>query len=247
MPLAASGNSEGEYVSPRLRDLDEDNLPREKLFSKGRNALTDDELIAIFLRTGVRGCNVLELAGKLKKAAGSLSALGQMEAGEIDGMLKGIGKAKAATLAAGFELGLRAARAELVRADMSNPRNVYDYMSGELRFETQEVLCVMMLDARRRLIRMERIAVGTLTRVLVHPRDIFRLAIRYNAFRIILVHNHPSGSVVPSENDKQLTDAVAQAGQIVCIPLMDHVIIGASDGSGTAPYYSFAEHGMLIK
>jgi DNA repair protein RadC len=181
----------------------------------------------------------------LKKAAGSLADLGQMEAADIQALVKGIGPAKAATLAAVFELGQRAARSELMRQDMGTARNVYEYLASELRFETQEVLCVLLLDARRRLIRMERIATGTLTRVITHARNVFSSAVRLNAFKIILAHNHPSGSTQPSEHDKNLTQAIAEAGQVLGIPLVDHVIIGAADADSPKPYYSFAENGFL--
>lgn len=237
-----------EYLPESVKLLDTvptDELPREKLFSRGRSALSDEELLAIFLRTGLPGCNVLKLAGELKKAAGTLAALGQMEASEICSLLKGIGRAKAATLAAGFELGARAARDRLIRQDMGSAATVYDYLVGELRFETQEVLCVLMLDARRRLIRVERVATGTLTRIITHARNVFAPAIRHNACKIILAHNHPSGSTVPSAQDKHLTNAIAEAGEILGIPLLDHVIIGAEDANQTCPYYSFAEHGLI--
>lgn len=237
-----------EYAPESVKLLDTvpaDELPREKLFLRGRSALSDEELLAIFLRTGLPGCNVLKLAAELKKAAGTLADLGQMEAAEICSLLKGIGKAKAATLAAGFELGARAARDRLIRQDMGSAATVYDYLVGELRFETQEVLCVLLLDARRRLIRVERVAAGTLTRIITHARNVFAPAIRHNACKIILAHNHPSGSTVPSSQDKHLTNAIAEAGEILGIPLLDHVIIGAEDANQTCPYYSFAEHGLI--
>ena len=237
-------NSDSESVK-LLDSVPADELPREKLFLKGRRALSDEELIAIFLRTGMQGCNVLQLAAQVKKAAGSLAELGQMEAEDIRCLVKGIGKAKAATLAAGFELGQRAARDLMQRCDMSHASLVYEYLVGELRFEQQEVLCILLLDARRRLIRMERVATGTLTRMITHARNVFAPAIRYNACKIIMAHNHPSGSTVPSEQDKALTHAIAEAGRILGIPLLDHVIIGAADSDYACPYYSFAEHGLI--
>lgn len=231
--------------TPKLHDLGMELLPREKLLQCGRSALSDDELIALFLRTGLPGCNVLKLSEQLRKAAGSLSDLGNMEAVDIAGLLPGIGPAKAATLAAGFELGMRAVRQELKRADMKTAQKVYEYMVTELRFELQEVMCVLLLDAHNRLIRMDRVAKGTLTRLLVHPRDLFRSAIRYNACRIVMVHNHPSGSVSPSEPDKQITKTIEAAGRILCIPLTDHVIIGSAEANGGKGYFSFAEEGLL--
>ncbi len=230
----------------RLADLPPESLPREKLLRDGRAMLTDEELLALFLRTGMQGCNVLELAGRLKRAAGSLAALGSMEAAEIQKLLpKGIGGAKAATLAAVFELGQRAARENVQRQGIHNAQDVYDLLVGELRYEPQEVMVLLLLDARRTLLRKERIAVGTLTRLLVHPRNVFGPAILHHAAKIIIVHNHPSGNSRPSSQDIELTKALFRAAETLCIPLQDHVIIGASTPERTKPYYSFAEEGTL--
>lgn len=213
--------------------------------TQGRTALSDEELIAIFLRTGLPGCNVLELAGMLKRKAGSLATLGSMEAAEISTLLeKGIGPAKAATLAAVFELGRRAVQEALERQEIDNARVVYDYLAGELRYESQETVVVLLLDAKRRLMRRFNIAKGTLSRVTTHPRDIFREAVRYNCSSIVMVHNHPSGDPSPSKQDKELTAALVQAGNLLGIPLRDHVIIGAP-APGRPPYFSFREKDLL--
>ncbi len=230
-----------EAKSPKLLDLAEDERPREKLIQRGRAALSDEELIAIFLRTGLRGCNVLELAARLKRAAGSLTALGSMEAREIAKCCKGIGSAKAATLAAVFELGQRAVRENLKRIDMGTPAAVYEYLAGELRYEQQEHFIALMLDSRRHLIRRCTISKGTINRTMVHPRDVFREAITSNAASIILAHNHPSGDVSPSKLDRELTRELVNAGDAMHIPITDHLIIG----TGSTPYYSFREHGFI--
>lgn len=219
-------------------------MPREKLMAQGRAALTDEELIAIFLRTGLQGCNVLELAAKLKREAGSLAALGRLEAMDICDLCKGIGPAKAATLAAVFELGQRAARETQTNAVFNQTRVVYDYFIDELRFEHQERMFVLLLNTRLELIRRVEIGKGTLTRLIVHPRDVFRDAVRYSAHCLILVHNHPSGYPDPSAQDIELTKSLLQASTILHIPLLDHIIIGAP-GQNRLPYYSFADHGLL--
>lgn len=228
----------------QMRDFVKEDLPREKLLQYGRGALTDEELIAIFLRTGLHGCNVLELAGRLKRAAGTLSELGRMEARQIMDCCKGIGSAKAATLAAVFELGQRAIKEEIRTEDMMNPSVIYAYLASDLRYRPEENMVVLLLNAQRHLIRRCDVARGTLTRVLAHPRNIFREAIIYNACSIILAHNHPSGDPHPSKMDMELTDNVRKSGEIIGIPLKDHVILGA-EGSGTLPYYSFRSHGQL--
>lgn len=228
-----------------LRSMAADELPREKLAAHGRSSLTDEELIAIFLRTGMQGCNVLELAAMLKRNAGSLAALGRLEAEEIKTLCKGIGLAKAATLAAVFELGQRAARETRSRMVMDRARNVYDYFVDELRFEQQERMFVLLLSAKREIIRRVEVGRGTLTRVLVHPRDVFRDAVRHAAASVVLVHNHPSGYADPSPQDNELTRQIAEAGDVLKIPLLDHIIIGAPGAPDDTPFYSYREHGKL--
>ncbi len=231
----------------QLRDMNENDLPRERLLREGRGALTDEELIAIFLRTGIHGCNVLEVAGKLKRAAGSLSALGRWDAAEIMESVKGIGPAKAATLAAVFELGQRAVREQLVQKNIVTAQQVYDLLAGELRYESVENLVVLLLDTHRRLLRRVNLGRGTLTNVMTHPRNIFREAVIHHAAGFIIVHNHPSGRPVPSKADDKLTESVAAAAKIMCIPLVDHVIIGSPSEGQELPYYSYRDHGRFIR
>lgn len=220
-------------------------MPREKLTQRGRAALTDEELIAIFLRTGVQGCNVMELAGKLKRSAGSLAALGRLEATDISALCKGIGPAKAATLAAVFELGRRAAREARNHTIIHGARSVYDYLVDDMRFEQQEHMVALLLSSRREVIRRSEVGFGTLTRVIVHPRDVFRDAVRLSASSLIIAHNHPSGNPTPSPQDDQITVMIARAGALLHIPLIDHIIIGAPGGEGEKPYYSYREAGKL--
>ncbi len=225
----------------QLRDMKEDDRPREKLARLGRAMLTDEELIALFLRTGLHGCNVLELAALLKRRAGSLAALGAMEAADINKLCKGIGPAKAATLAAVFELGQRAVRESHAALPMADAATVYNYLAGELRYEEQENLIILLLDAHHRLMRREQLYRGTLTRLIIHPRDIFREAIRHNASSVILVHNHPSGDPTPSRADETLTREIVDAGKLLRMPVLDHIIIGHPADNRPKAYYSFRE------
>lgn len=229
----------------KLLDMAADERPREKMLLKGRAALSDEELIAIFLRTGLKGCNVLELAARLKRAAGSLTALGRMEARGIMQCCKGIGSAKAATLAAVFELGHRAVKEEVARQHMSTPEAVYNYLAGDLRYEQQEHFVILMLDTHRHLIRRSNISKGTLNRTMVHPRDVFRDAILCNASSIILAHNHPSGDPTPSKQDRELTREIVHGGETLHIPVIDHVIIGTRKDATSLPYFSFRDHGFI--
>ena len=229
----------------KLMDIAEDERPREKLLQKGRAALSDEELIAIFLRTGMKGCNVLELAARLKRTAGSLTALGRMEARGIMQCCKGIGAAKAATLAAVFELGHRAVKEEISREDMSRAEAVYEYLAGDMRYEQQEIFVVLLLDTHRRLIRRCNISKGSSTRTMVHPRDVFRDAILCNASSVILAHNHPSGDPTPSKLDRELTRELVNAGSALHIPVLDHIIIGTLGSPQPKPYFSFRGHGFI--
>lgn len=220
-------------------------MPREKMLRHGRSALSDEELIALFLHTGLQGCPVLELAALIKKTAGSLANLGTMDAREIMECCKGIGPAKATTLAAAFELGQRAVRENLERTAMRSPRVVYDYLIGDLRYETEENLVLLMLDSRKQLIRRSLIARGSLTTVPTNPRSIFRAALISNAACIIMAHNHPSGDPTPSNADTELTRAIAQCGELMRIPLFDHVILGTEAPGRSLPYYSFRQNNLL--
>lgn len=229
----------------QLRDMNAQDLPRERLVRLGRSALTDEELIAIFLRTGLRGCNVLELAALLKRRAGSLAALGKLEAAEIMQYCKGIGPAKAATLAAVFELGQRAVQENLVEADMRDPAKVYEYLAGDLCLEGEEHLVVLLLNTKHKLLRRCDIGKGTLSNVLAHPRNVFRPAIVHNAAAIILAHNHPSGDPRPSRQDIEMTNVMVRAGEMLHIPVVDHVILGHKSTERNCPYYSFRAYNQL--
>ncbi len=245
-PDAGHARGRGTQPSATLRgSLSADELPREKLIAHGRKILSDEELLAIFLRTGLHGCNVLELARQLKKRAGSLTALGRLEASEIMELVKGIGPAKAATLAAVFELGRRAVQEAPEVYKISEPSDVYDLMAEQLRYEMQEHFCVLSLNLRNEVIHRSSIAMGTLSRVILHPRDVFRDPIRHSAARIVLVHNHPSGDPSPSRQDIELTEKLAKAGHTLLIPVEDHVIIGTASGE-REPFYSFKKAGRLF-
>lgn len=243
MPSAPDEATPG--ASLPLKELPSDQLPREKLRQQGRASLSDEELLALFLRTGLPGCNVLELAALLKRRAGSLAALGRLEAEEITELCKGIGPAKAATLAAVFELGRRAAREKQSTPCLRDAGSVYEYLVDEMRFLDQERLYVLLCNSRMELIRCIPIGMGTLTRLITHPRDIFRDAVRHNAATIIMAHNHPSGNPTPSQADTALTEQIVKAGDILHIPLRDHVIIGAPTSGNPLPYYSFRETGHM--
>lgn len=194
----------------KLQELPPQSLPREKLLRQGRHSLSNAELLAIFLRMGIKGKNVLDMSSDLIQSAGSLDALAHMEAAEIANICKGIGMAKAATLSAAFELGARALRETLSRQPIQTPEDVYDYLTTAMRWKEKETVLVLLLDTKCRLIKPVEISSGTLNESIAHPRDILRPTVIHNAYGFILAHNHPSGNPAPSRTDDLLTERVRE-------------------------------------
>jgi len=221
-------------------------MPREKMRHLGADALTDSELLAILLRTGTKGHPVSEVATKLLGSFnGSLQQLCQASIGELC-EVHGMGMAKSVELCAAFALAKRMTLQRLAqRPEMRNPQLISDYMRNIFGNTTQEEFHVLMLDVQMRLIRAERITIGLADRSLVHAREVFRMAIRESCSSLILCHNHPSGHVRPSKCDIDVTNALASAGEIIGIRVIDHIIVGNRINEGTANYYSFLEQGRM--
>lgn len=224
-----------------IRDWPEGERPRERLMRQGSAALSDAELLAIFLRVGVPGKSAVDLARDLlARYAGNLAALAAAPSGEL-ATLPGIGPAKAAQMAAALELARRALHAPLLARDtLSSPEAVRDWLSLTLAGLPHEAFYALWLDAQNRLIASEELFRGTLTQTSVYPREVVKRALARNAGAAILAHNHPSGLAHPSAADEALTAALKQALQLVDIKLLDHFIVA----QGVRPY-SFAEHGRL--
>ena len=229
--------------SLKIHEMPEQDRPREKLNRLGASALTDSELIAILLRTGIPGTNAVELAREMLRRHETLGALARCSVREL-AKIKGIGLAKATQLAAAFGLGERLAREKMANRKMDSPPLVYELLGSEMRSLTRESLRVILLDTRLNLMRVEDVSLGSLNESIAHPREIFKPAITHSAYAIIVVHNHPSGDPSPSEADRRLTRRLAEAAQILQIVLIDHIIIGAPT-DGRAPYFSFKEAGVL--
>jgi DNA repair protein RadC len=227
----------------KIREMPQDERPREKLLGRGAAALTDPELLAILLRTGVPGANAVELARQLLKQSGSLSGLSRCSVQEI-ASIRGIGAAKAILLVAAFGLGQRLANERLARQKLDSPELVYELVAAEMRTLHKESLRVILLDTRYRLLQMEEISVGSVNESIAHPRDVFRPAVISSAYAVIVIHNHPSGDPSPSQSDHSLTRRLAEAAELLQIKLLDHIIIGAP-GEGRLPYFSFKEAGVL--
>jgi DNA repair protein RadC len=223
-----------------ITDWPESERPRERLLKLGASALSDAELLAIFLRVGVRGVSAVDLARTLLGHFGSLSRLFSASASEF-ASIPGMGSAKYSQLQAVVELARRALREEMAAGDaLSSPRAVRDYLRLTLGSLPHEVFMVLLLDAQNRLIAAVELFRGTLTQTSVHPREVVKLALAHNAAGALLAHNHPSGVAEPSRADEALTQALRQALALVDVKLLDHFII-----AGAADPLSFAEQGLL--
>jgi DNA repair protein RadC len=230
----------------RLKDQPAGERPRERLVALGPDALTQAELIAILLRTGLKGANAVQVGQNvLKKFGGSLNALALASVDELK-QVPGIGRDKAVTLVAAFAL---AKRMEGERRGESpvldNPATVVNFMRETNRLKNVESFQALLLNTRKRLIRVEEISDGTLDTILVHPREVFRAAITANAAGLVLVHNHPSGDPTPSEADIKVTRDLIRAGQLLKIEVVDHVIIGRATAERAKDYSSLRELGYF--
>ncbi|HUO86438.1 MAG TPA: DNA repair protein RadC [Thermoanaerobaculia bacterium] len=208
----------------RIVDLPEPERPRERLLERGSGAISDVELVAVLLRTGAAGVSALRLAGEVMRERGGLAGLLDTEARHLDRF--GIGPAKAAMLLAAVELGRRLARSELPdRTPMERPAAVARYL--ELRYlrRLQEVVGALYLDARNRLLSDQELYRGTINRSLVEPRLVLVEALLRGASGVVLFHTHPSGDPTPSAEDLQFTRRLAEAGKVIGVELIDHLII----------------------
>lgn len=213
--------------------------PRERLLSLGAGRLSDAELLAIFMRTGLPGRDALDLSRDLLSSFGSLSALLSADAARLR-KAPGMGDAKIAQLMASMELARRALAENLASGDaLSSPGAVKDYLRLTLAGREHEVFVAMLLDAQHRVIACEELFRGTLTQTSVYPREIVKRALHHNAAALIFAHNHPSGVAEPSRADEALTQTLRQALALVDIRVLDHFIVTAG---GVA---SFAERGLL--
>lgn len=222
-----------------ITDWPEGERPREKLLSRGAASLSDAELLAIFLRTGVAGKSAVDLARELLTRSGSLTRL--FASGEADFCaVHGMGQAKFVQLQAVLEMSRRALKEELQRGDaLNSPRVVRDYLQLLLGGRHQEVFLILFLDTQHRVIASEELFHGTLSQTSVYPREVVKRALAHNAAAVILAHNHPSGIAEPSQSDQLLTDSLKQALSLVDVRVLDHFIVAMGKT------LSFAEKGLI--
>jgi DNA repair protein RadC len=222
-----------------ISDWPEADRPREKLLQRGPQALTDAELLAIFLRTGVKGKSALDLAQDLLKEFGDLRSLLSADREKFC-KAKGLGNAKYVQLQATVELTKRYLRQCLHRSDvLSSPEDTRNYLLSELSGRVHEVFGCLFLDTKNRVIKFKELFYGTIDGASVHPREVVRHVIQYNAAAVIFAHNHPSGIAEPSKADIAITQQLKEILQLLDVRVLDHFIIG--DGYGV----SLAERGLI--
>jgi len=231
----------------RIKDLPQRERPRERLAEHGADALTDAELIAILLRTGLRGQSAVDVGRALIQRLGTLSELSRAPLEELQ-EIRGVGQDKAIALKAAFTLARRmAAEIQAVAPLLDQPAAVADLLREECRPYTVEHFYALLLDTRRRLLRKVALTRGTLDAAIVHPRDVFRHAVTANASAVVLVHNHPSGDSTPSKADITVTRDLIRAGRLLKIEVLDHVILGRRTDEQERDYFSLKEHGYFYE
>lgn len=215
--------TELQTVTP-IKDWPDEDKPRERLFKFGVHTLSDAELVAILLRTDDATRNALDMARVLLRQFGGLRRLAGREVQELCA-IRGVGPVKTAQLAAAVEIGRRLEAPDIDRVSFTSSADVSRYFSPRLRDLKKEVFLVLLLDARNRLIRAVTVSEGSLTASIVHPREVFKPAILESAAAVLFLHNHPSGDPTPSQDDLKITTQLVEAGRMIDIRVLDHIII----------------------
>ena len=228
----------------RIHDIPEEDRPRERLLRQGAGTLSNAELIGLFIHTGVPGENAVQIAQRMLTEFNGLRNLSRRDITELTD-IHGLGPAKAALVAAAFELGRRAAQEALREKPMDDASVVFDFMGAELQALNHEEVHVLLLNTRLSLLRRERIFQGSLTESVAHPREILRKVLLYSAHSFIIVHNHPSGDPAPSSSDRDFTRHLRECAEVMSLKFMDHIIIGHPAMHRPRPYFSFREAGLI--
>lgn len=222
-----------------IKDFDLDDRPREKLISKGADGLSDEELLAIIISTGTKEKNVIELSREILQTF-SYESLSDIEVSELT-KIKGIKSAKASSIVASLRFGQRIAQKTMEKkiTKIKKSEDIYQYLKNEIQDKKNECFYAILLDTKNVIISKEVISIGTLDASIVHPREAFKPAIKKSAKSIVFAHNHPSGDFTPSKDDFRITQRLVEAGEILDIEVLDHIIIG-KDG-----YYSFKKENFI--
>lgn len=223
-----------------IKDLPLSERPREKLYSQGVEALSNPELLAILIRIGNKEDSAIDLARRiLSLDERGIAYLTDITLDELT-QVKGIGQSKACQILAAIEFGKRInRRGVLDKIRVNSPQVLADLLMQEMRYLTKEHFKIAILDTKNQILKIEDISVGTLNASIVHPRDVFKIAIKSNANAIILIHNHPSGDTTPSNEDINITNRLVECGSLLGIKVLDHIIIGDND------FLSFKEKNLL--
>jgi len=231
-------------MSHRIHDLPEEDRPRERLLRLGAGVLTDAELLAIFINTGTKGENAIQVAQRLLREVGTLRQLSRTSPAELAAS-RALGPAKAAHLAAAFELGKRAEREWVKETPLNAPELIYRHLAAEMQCLGHESVRVLLVNTRLHLLRDEEVFRGSVNESVAHPREILQRAIVHKAYGFAIAHNHPSGDPRPSEADKVFTKKLREGAEILGLTFLDHLIIGLPAEGRGQPYFSFRESGML--
>ena len=230
-----AGNTGGQGISR----WPETERPRERLLTEGPQALTNAQLLAILLRVGRHGSSAVQVGMDILDRLGDIAGLAQCGIEELCA-IPGVGEAKAAQVKAALELGKRALAAPLTKGTkVTSSRDLFSHYHSTLRDLRHEIFKVVLLDAKHAIMRDATVSEGSLTLSIVHPREVFTLAVRESAAAVIFLHNHPSGDPTPSQEDRILTARLVSAGEVLGIRVLDHLVVG--DGR----YVSFADQGWL--
>ena len=222
-----------------IHQIPESERPRERLMRFGPESLSASELVAIVLGSGTKTMPVLQLAHAIVGHFGSLQGVAEATIEELC-QIKGVGLAKAIQLRASFNLGMRAGRnTTIARLKIEHPIHAYHLVKEEIQNEKREILVAILLDVKGYVICHQIVSIGTLTSTMVHPREVFYPAIRHKAASMILIHNHPSGDLTPSKEDLETTEQLVEAGEVIGIPLKDHIIVSMQG------YLSLKQKGMM--
>jgi len=228
----------------RIKDLPEDERPRERIAQKGARTLSDAEILAVFFGTGTKGRSAVDVGRSMIDHFGSLRNLSRASVQELLA-IDGVGPAKAAHLAAAFEFGRRLSIEPYSDQSVTSPEDVYELVGPEMQQLTQESVRAILLNHRKKLIHIVEIFRGTANESFANPSEILRPAIGHSASAMILVHNHPSGDPSPSRADHDATRRMQSACSAVGIEFTDHVIVGSRSLNEAEPYFSFREGGLL--
>jgi DNA repair protein RadC len=227
-----------DSVKRSVKHWPEGERPRERLITHGPAALSDAQLLAIIIRNGRAGRTAVDVGRELLERFESLAGIEQAGIREICNV-SGIGPAKAAEIKAAIELGRRYQKPSLTGASFCSSQDVAVYYQPRMKDLKKEMFRCILLDTKNKIIREEVVSIGSLSASIVHPRDSFKTAIRESAAAVIFVHNHPSGDIKPSREDILLTRRLVQAGEVLGIQVLDHIIIGDGD------HFSFRDNGMM--